>query len=495
MTVNHGIRHAVTLASTSLLALLFVASAGCGYVDDPVGPAAEGTPAVGSSTDGEPAESRFIAQDAPNLKGKSGVITTTRSGAGAAETPPSTATLGSSQSGWLGEIPGQSGGPAGVTPTPGPGNHGPGHGNTGPGHGNTGPGHGSGCAVIDYDVVINRASDLRPYARYRCFDIKGHLFIQDTRGIQALNELSGLRSVSGYVAVSDNKHLKKVAFPGLKQVGEGFVVEGNKAIKSVIADRLEQTGGDLHIFNNAKLKQVSLAKLKRVGADMIFAGLPRLTILQMPCLEKVLGTFIYEHSQGLEYLCLPKLKQVGGGFYVHYNQDLKALLAPMLKKVGDILEIVRNPNLKVVDLGRLKRVGGDVFITHNFKWSQCQVDALMDQLVRFYGSADISDNYQRCRTVRLQLPDWCACQSGACQAPDCAHGPGADCRHCRGKKDCRHRCSPGAKKPKCGKKNRRNKRGHHRGCNHAPAPSSHSPDCDRRHGPRSSCNHRGGGVR
>lgn len=265
-----------------------------------------------------------------------------------------------------------------------------------------GPGH-SGCMIIGYDVIISEAADLDEFAGIDCFEIQGHLFVQNTSDVRDLDKLSGLRSVSGWIGISDNLRLKKVRLPHLKYVGGGLTVEGNQRLKTVEIDCLEETGGDLHIFNNQKLHTVSFASLQKVGGEMIFAGVNKLTKLLLPCLKEVGGQFIFEHSDRLRFLCLPSLETVGGAFYVHYNRDLRALIAPNLGRIGGLLEIVRNPKLARVELNSLTRVDGDIDITHNFRWAECQVEALVAQIIDCSGDVTVESNYHVCRIPSVEM--------------------------------------------------------------------------------------------
>ncbi len=251
-----------------------------------------------------------------------------------------------------------------------------------------------------------------------CFTIERHLFIQKTTDITDLSALHGLRSVGGYIGISDNQALKDARLPNLEETGEGLVVEGNLALQTIRFASLREVKGYLHVFNNQALQRASFPMLFGVGHDTIFAGNDALTSLELPKLTCVMGRFIFEHSNALHCLCLPNLVVVNGDFLVHYNGALASLSAPSLTTVWGNVVVQRDPNLQRMDLSCLEWVAGDIRVLHNRLLPQCRVDDFVSGVSHIGGAVITGDNAQTCPATprTAEDVDCPACTTTICAA-------------------------------------------------------------------------------
>lgn len=293
------------------------------------------------------------------------------------------------------------------------------------------------CVEFPDTVNIRSQADLDAFDSIDCFTVERHLFVQNTSDISDLSALHGLRSVGGYIGISDNLELTTVNLPNLIKTGEGLVLEGNLSLRSIRADALRYVKGNLHIFGNEYLESVSFDCLISVGEDVIFAGDNSLTSLSLPKLTTIMGQFIFEHSDSLTCLCLPNLVAVNGDFTVHFNPALKSIIAPVLTTIWGDVTIERNATLEVLQLPCLQWVAGDLTVIYNHMLAQCSVESTVAKIAYIGGEVDLSANQMVCPEVPVTPEDvGCEdCRTNICAAADC-HGDscGTDCNgdNCNG---------------------------------------------------------------
>jgi len=277
------------------------------------------------------------------------------------------------------------------------------------------------CMAIPDTVVINNQAELDAFDSIDCFTVERHLFVQNTSDITDLSALHGLRSVGGYIGISDNLELTSVNLPNLIKTGEGLVLEGNLSLQSIRADALRYVKGNLHIFGNEYLESVSFDCLISVGEDVIFAGDNSLTSLSLPKLTTIMGQFIFEHSDSLTCLCLPNLVAVNGDFTVHFNPALKSIVAPVLTTIWGDVTIERNATLEVLELPCLQWVAGDLTVIYNHLLAQCSVESTVAEIAYIGGDVVLNANKAICPLVPVTPEDvGCSdCRTNICAAGDC----------------------------------------------------------------------------
>lgn len=196
----------------------------------------------------------------------------------------------------------------------------------------------------------------------------------------ALPSLAGLEHITslwGSLAIAQNASLRDLdGLAALRHVDGSLWISGNSDLDPLELPNLVAIGGDLELGSHAVLEHVSLPNLEAVGGNVWIGegGTFRPTIDPLAEVDLPLLTTVYGH-----------LSLVG-------NDHLPKLAFPRLTSVG-ALEIVQNPRFEsLAGLGALTTVGGGVVVEDNPVLPQCEVCALIDQLVGFAGSVESSGN-------------------------------------------------------------------------------------------------------
>ena len=243
-----------------------------------------------------------------------------------------------------------------------------------------------GCHTLHIDATIEKKRDLAWLASKRCVHIDGDLSVQNADDIADLSALSGLRSVTGSVQISENKALERLEL-----------------------DELRRVGGRLQISDNPELVAVSLPRLVHLQDDLVLAGLGGLAELDLSRLASVFGNLIFERTNGFERLYLPSLLHVEGSLVVHFNAQLRELSAPQLEAVYGDVQVARNAMLETVDMPELAELDGDMHAVDNGWMPGCAVDRIIAGLSTFAGRATVRGNAPGCEDTSSGADRWARC--------------------------------------------------------------------------------------